>query len=502
MAPVSETEVDVGEGGSAGGLSQADCTCPVCLEIFLEPVTLPCSHTFCKPCFLETVDKANLCCPLCRRRVSTWARLHSRNKTLVNVELWRRLQEAFPAQCQRRLSGQDAEDMATVACRPRVSLPGEVRQEYEDQITKLAEEKRALEEAERRASEEYIQRLLAEEEERRAEERRALEERQLEEDERLARLLSQELNSTPMSESQRNARPSESTSTKKKSSAGDIERFLLPLPLRSPTSAETSPGSSLTANKENILMLPSSVVPEEMPMPTLDFYGKEASARSQPEGTEPLPPDACCAQLEQDADGRGSSVSQTRGGASGKRKCGDADAGRGCGLDSKRPRGPASGPAEAPLVWEEAREEEDLFSRRQQEESDRQLALRLQKQLDREEAQRAVDRSKGSPDQYPLRDKPEPGTAPDPAPGPAPSAATDASPAVRASRGRSSAAVTPKEQKNRARRQLAGTPKERQATRKDTSASTSDSAPSSTSSALQKGGKQTTLTAMFPSLAS
>ena len=60
-------------------------------------------------------------------------------------------------------------------------------------MPQLAEEKRALEEAEHRASEEYIQRLLAEEEERRAEERRRLEETQLEEDERLARLLSQEL---------------------------------------------------------------------------------------------------------------------------------------------------------------------------------------------------------------------------------------------------------------------------------------------------------------------
>lgn len=57
----------------------------------------------------------------------------------------------------------------------------------------LVEEKRALEEAERRASEEYIQRLLAEEEERMAEERRRQEEQQLENDEKLARLLSQEL---------------------------------------------------------------------------------------------------------------------------------------------------------------------------------------------------------------------------------------------------------------------------------------------------------------------
>uniref|UniRef100_A0A8C7YWY4 RING-type E3 ubiquitin transferase n=1 Tax=Oryzias sinensis TaxID=183150 RepID=A0A8C7YWY4_9TELE len=97
-------------GGRDPALSPEDCRCPVCLEIFVEPVTLPCTHTFCKSCFLESVDKAALCCPLCRKRVSTWARLHSKNQTLVNQALWRRIQTCFPVQCQRRLSGQEADD--------------------------------------------------------------------------------------------------------------------------------------------------------------------------------------------------------------------------------------------------------------------------------------------------------------------------------------------------------------------------------------------------------
>uniref|UniRef100_A0A3Q2V8J3 RING-type E3 ubiquitin transferase n=1 Tax=Haplochromis burtoni TaxID=8153 RepID=A0A3Q2V8J3_HAPBU len=92
-------------------LSWVHCLCPVCLEVFMEPVTLPCTHTFCKVCFLESVDKATLCCPMCRKRVSTWARLHSRNNTLVNETLWRRIQTCFPRQCEHRLSGQgEAED--------------------------------------------------------------------------------------------------------------------------------------------------------------------------------------------------------------------------------------------------------------------------------------------------------------------------------------------------------------------------------------------------------
>ncbi|KAK6295597.1 hypothetical protein J4Q44_G00333100 [Coregonus suidteri] len=177
------------------GMSQGGCPEPTASALYAwrsswSPVTLPCGHTFCKPCFLETVDKSNLCCPLCRKRVSTWARLNGRNKTLVNDELWRRVQVEFPMQCQRRLSGQEEVENISVPG-PKVSLPGEVRREYEDQISKLLEEKRALEEAEKKASEEYIQCLLAEES--LAEERKRHEEKQLENDEKLARLLCQEL---------------------------------------------------------------------------------------------------------------------------------------------------------------------------------------------------------------------------------------------------------------------------------------------------------------------
>ncbi|XP_029964145.1 E3 ubiquitin-protein ligase rnf168 [Salarias fasciatus] len=221
-------------------LSREDCTCPVCLEIFVEPVTLPCKHTFCKECFQESVDKAALCCPLCRRRVSTWTRLHSRNNTLINQQLWTQIQTCFPQQCERRLAGQEADNTEehTVFSFPRVCQPGELRQEYEDQISKMTEERRAQDEEQKRASEELIQKLMEEEQLLLQEETR-----RTEEDQQLARLLSSQLNNAPPP-SVGGAPPPPPPPQKKKDVVGHIEKFLIP---RHPAP------SSLLSNKENLL---------------------------------------------------------------------------------------------------------------------------------------------------------------------------------------------------------------------------------------------------------
>ncbi|XP_072547931.1 E3 ubiquitin-protein ligase rnf168 [Salminus brasiliensis] len=473
MPPVSEVELEpelVQEG--SGQLTRADCLCPICLEIFLEPVTLPCAHTFCKPCFLETVDKANMCCPLCRKRVSTWARLNGRKKTLVNVELWKRIQDAFPIQCQRRLNGVDEEEeMGIFIPKPRVSQPGELRREYEDQVSKLMEEKQAMDEAERRASEEYIQRLLAEEEDRIAEERRRQENRQLEEDERLARLLSEELNSSPVLESQVNVKPNDATSAKKKKpSVGHIEKFLCPVPCRQPC-AETSPMSTLFANKENILnspatLWPSSLEPPSHEMPVLDYYGKPSTSNAGLNNSVQLSP--------------------TRTNFSSKRKTLDTDLGDEADHHKKPCVSvwPESPPRED-LMQELALQEETLRSRWQQEEEDRRLAQRLQRELDREST---VDRRKGSADGYLLREKGSPSS-------------TNTSPGEESKWGNSSDSLRTKadgtkggKKASRASGQLEGKATNR-------SPVCTQGSPSS-ASPVQRGVKQATLTQMFPNMSS
>ncbi|NXI98969.1 RN168 ligase, partial [Psophia crepitans] len=227
---------------SEAPLSLSDCLCQICMEIFVEPVTLPCNHTLCNSCFQLTVEKASLCCPFCRRRVSSWARYNARRNTLINWELWEKIQKNYPKECERRINGQDLEEEICVPHpQHQLSKPGELRQEYEAEISKVEAERRAHEQEENKASEEYIQRLLAEEEEenRLAEERRREMEKQLKQDEELAWQLSNSLNDDSKGPVLSSPSPAGSLSSEtspvslckmknKQSNSGDIQKYLSP----------------------------------------------------------------------------------------------------------------------------------------------------------------------------------------------------------------------------------------------------------------------------------
>uniref|UniRef100_A0A671K863 RING-type domain-containing protein n=1 Tax=Sinocyclocheilus anshuiensis TaxID=1608454 RepID=A0A671K863_9TELE len=57
--------------GIMASLSEDDFSCPVCQEIFKNPVVLSCSHSFCKGCLQQFWrTKKTQECPVCRRRSS------------------------------------------------------------------------------------------------------------------------------------------------------------------------------------------------------------------------------------------------------------------------------------------------------------------------------------------------------------------------------------------------------------------------------------------------
>ncbi|KAJ8245666.1 hypothetical protein GJAV_G00273160 [Gymnothorax javanicus] len=56
---------------SVSSLLEEELSCPVCSDIFKNPVILSCSHSFCKDCVLQDWEqKGSQDCPVCRRRSS------------------------------------------------------------------------------------------------------------------------------------------------------------------------------------------------------------------------------------------------------------------------------------------------------------------------------------------------------------------------------------------------------------------------------------------------
>ncbi len=106
--------------------------CPVCYETIIFPVVFPCQHEICRDCFTKSIDSANYFCPLCRKRISSWARKNKKNpvneKRKKEIDWWLELQEK-----ENMIYGTKYKARSL----PRICKSGEVREEYLSQIQKV-----------------------------------------------------------------------------------------------------------------------------------------------------------------------------------------------------------------------------------------------------------------------------------------------------------------------------------------------------------------------------
>ncbi|XP_033985521.1 E3 ubiquitin-protein ligase TRIM21-like isoform X2 [Trematomus bernacchii] len=52
--------------------SEDQFLCSICLDVFTDPVTIPCGHNFCKDCITEHWDRSDRCqCPMCKEAFNT-----------------------------------------------------------------------------------------------------------------------------------------------------------------------------------------------------------------------------------------------------------------------------------------------------------------------------------------------------------------------------------------------------------------------------------------------
>ena len=103
---------------------EEEITCSICKDLFTEPKTILCLHTFCEQCMKSTVETnrrlgSEVCCPLCRTELSQDLGKVPTNFAIKRlIEIFRKRQESMHTTAHTKVNCGECEEegLAVVWC--------------------------------------------------------------------------------------------------------------------------------------------------------------------------------------------------------------------------------------------------------------------------------------------------------------------------------------------------------------------------------------------------
>ena len=234
--------------------------CPICLDIFIEPVTLLCKHELCKQCYEEHFEKADFRCPLCKKRLSSWARKCTGKGSLVNMGKWKYIQDNFAELVEKRQKGEDNFQVFQLGS-VRLAKDGEIHKEYIQAKLEWESEKKAEVDEQETASYQLIQKILKEEKE----EMDKVRLEQIKQDQELAKVISEQLNQpiSPTTVGKKLLRSTTSSAKKKRTGSStvrcnSIEKYCIKKSSYTPEKENSSPNTLHNYQGNCVDTIPSS----------------------------------------------------------------------------------------------------------------------------------------------------------------------------------------------------------------------------------------------------
>ena len=67
------------------GSINSELLCSICNKPFIEPISTPCDHTFCRDCIKRWIEKNRKTCPTCRQQIKTSDQCIQVSRPLRNI---------------------------------------------------------------------------------------------------------------------------------------------------------------------------------------------------------------------------------------------------------------------------------------------------------------------------------------------------------------------------------------------------------------------------------